>query len=156
MTQAALADIKGISNIRLHSHIDIVEEVHGSSFSVDSVPDSEISIGGLMRFSEQGTFSVVRVGKWTFRVSGRAYLGAYKADTGEPVEGEYYGSHIEFGANSPYRDMFPFEVNTVQDIVDHYSELVELLEMWPREAEPGTVTLEDGTTQYFYVVDESK
>jgi len=39
-------------------------------------------------------------------------------------------------------------------VVDHYRELVELLEAWPREAEPVALTLEDGTTQQFFVVKE--
>jgi hypothetical protein len=50
--------------------------------------------------------------------------------------------------------LIPFEINTLQDVVDHYAELVRLFETWPREAEPGTVTLEDGTTQYFYVIED--
>lgn len=50
--------------------------------------------------------------------------------------------------------VIPFEIKTIQDVVDHYQELVDLFESWPRETEPGTVTLEDGTTQYYDVVEE--
>jgi hypothetical protein len=155
-TESVLATIKGISNISLHSHIDVTEEVNSSSFSVDGHPGSIVRLGGLCSYSDEGRFMVSQVGKWGFRISGRGYTGVYEAETGEPVESDYSGFHIAFGVDSPYQAMVPFEVNTLQDVVDHYDELVNLFETWPREAEPGTVTLEDGTTQYFYVIEEGE
>jgi hypothetical protein len=154
-TQAILAEIQGISNIQLHAHIDIVEEVNASSFSVDRLPGSIIRIGGLEHYGKQ-EFAISQIGQWTFRVSGRRHGGAYSADTGEPVESDYYGGHIVFGGGSPYNDLIPFEVNSLQDVVDHYEEFVTLLQSWPRESEPGTVTLADGTLQYFYVLEDGK
>lgn len=155
-TESVLATIKGISNIQLHSCVDVIEEVNSSSFSVDSHPGSIIRIGGLCHYADKGRFAVSQIGKWRFKVSGRHYGGAYAADTGEPDESDYFGSHIALGVDSPYQKLIPFKLNTLQDVVDHYQELVELFESWPREAEPGTVTLEDGTTQYYYVVEEGK
>lgn len=155
-TEAVLATIQGISNIELHSCIDITEEVNASKFSVDSHPGSIIIVGGLCNYAAKGKFAVSQIGKWKFRNSGRRHCGAYLAATGEPVESNYLGCHIALGVDSPYRELFPFEVNTLQDVVDHYQEIVDLFETWPREAEPGTVTLKDGTTQYFYVVEESE
>lgn len=155
-TESVLATIKGISNIQLHSCVDVIEEVNSSSFSVDSHPGSIIRIGGLCQYADKGRFAVSRIGNWTFRISGRNFGGAYKASTGEPVESDYFGYHIKLGVDSPYRKLIPFDVSTLQDVVDHYQELVDLFESWPREAEPGTVTLEDGTTQYYYVVEEGE
>ncbi len=155
-TETALAAIQGISNVKLHSCVDVIEEVNSSSFSVESHPGSIIRIGGLCYYADKGKFAVNQIGKWKFRISGRNYGGAYVAATGEPVESDYLGFHITLGVDSPYRKLFPFEVNTLQDVVEHYQELVELLESWPRETEPGTVTLEDGTTLYYYVVEEGE
>ena len=155
-TESALATIKGISNIQLHSCVDVIEEVNSSSFSVDSHPGSIIGVGGLCYYAEKHRFAVSQIGKWRFRISGRHYGGAYVAATGEPVESDYFGWHIALGVDSPYRELIPFEVNTLQDVVDHYQKLVDLFETWPREAEPGTVTLEDGTTQFFYVVEQGE
>lgn len=152
-TESALAEVKGISDIKLHSHVDITEEINSISFSVKGQPASIVVLGGLTRYADDGRFFVTQVGKWTFWCSGRRSLGAYRADTGEPVESEYFGFSLELGRNSPYKKLFPFELNTLQDVVDHYAELVELFESWPREAEPGTVLLEDGTTQKFFVFD---
>ena len=154
-TEAVLAAVQGISNIELHSYIDITEEVNASCFSVKSHPGSVVGVGGLCSYADEGRFALSRIGKWAFRTSGRRYGGAYVAATGEPVESDYFGYHLALGVGSPYHALIPFEVNTLQDVVDHYQELVDLFETWPREADPGTVTLEDGTTQFFYVVEES-
>lgn len=148
-----LAELKGISKIQLHAHEDIVEEVSGSRFAVDGHPDSVIVIAGLDEYHHEGGFSVGQIGKWQLRTFGRRHLGAYQEETGEPVESDYRGFHIQLGPTSPYRSLFPFEVVTLQDIVDHYAELLVQLETWPREAAPGSVTLEDGTTQFFYVIE---
>jgi hypothetical protein len=115
-----------------------------------------VVLGGLTHYANDGRFSVSRIGKWTFRVSGRRHLGAYSADTGKPVESEYVGFGIELGPNSPYQKLFPFELNTLQDVVDHYPELVDLFESWPRETEPGKVLLGDGTHQQYFVIEESE
>ena len=149
---SVLADVDGISIISLHSHIDVTEEINGTSISVDLHPDSIVQLGGLRDYEDTGRFFVSRIGNWRFNVSGRRHMGAYKAATGEPVESEYVGGHIALGPDSPYSELIPFEVNTLQEVVDHYEDLVDLFETWPRESNPGTVTLEDGTTQYYYVV----
>lgn len=155
-TESALAEVRGISDIQLHSYMDTVEEVNGSRFSVDGLKNSVIKIGSLSHYGDKRRFSLNQIGKWTFRTSGRRHMGAYQASTGAPVESDYIGWHVELGPNSPYNELIPFEINTLQDVVDHYQELVDLFETWPREANPGTVTLEDGTTQFFYVVRESE
>ena len=155
-TESALAEVQGISDVKLHSFVDITEEVNSSSFTVDGQPGSIVVLGGLTRYADEGRFSVSQIGKWTFRVSGRKHLGAYQADTREPVESEYLGFSLELGRNSPYNRLFPFELNTIQDLADHYAELIDLLEAWPREAEPGSVTLNDGTDEQFFVVEETE
>jgi hypothetical protein len=155
-TESALAEVQGISNVKLHSYIDITEEINSSSFSVDGHPGSIVVLGGLTQYADEGRFSVSRLGKWTFRVSGRGNLGAFRSDTGEPVESDYFGFSIELGHKSPYNNLFPFELNTLQDLADHYAELVDLFETWPREAEPGTVILDDGISEQFFVVEETK
>ena len=81
-------------------------------------------------------------------------MGAYIAATGDPVESEYSGGYMVLGPGSPYSELIPFEVNTLQDVVDHYEDFVDLFETWPRESKPGTVKLEDGSTQHYYVVEE--
>lgn len=154
--ESVLAQVNGISNIKLLSHIDVIEEVNGGSFSVDGQPDSMITVGGLRAYKDQGCFTVSKIGRWRFRISGHRHMGNYLESTGEPIKSDYFSSHLELGPASPYRDLIPFEVNTLQDVVDHYAEFVDLLESWPREDKPGSVNLEDGTTQFFSVIEEGK
>lgn len=120
---------------------------------MDAYPDSVIAIAGLGDYHHEGHFFVGQIGKWRFRTFGRRHVGAYQEETGEPVESDYRGFHIQLGPTSPYRSLLPFDVATLQDVVDHYAELLVLLETWPLEAAPGTVTLEDGTTQFFYLIE---
>ena len=153
-TESALAKVSGISDVQLHSYVDVIEEVNSSSFSVDGHPGSIVELGGLGRYADEGRFSVGRIGKWTFKISGRRELGAYRADTGEPVESNYFGGHIVLGPDSPYRQLIPFEVATLQDVVDHYADFIGLLDSWPRQSKPGSVMHEDGSTQYYYVIED--
>ncbi|MCC9608632.1 hypothetical protein LOC68_09295 [Blastopirellula sp. JC732] len=151
---SALADVRGISNVELRSRVDVMEEVDGVSFAIEGRPDSVVEIGSLGEYENSGRFPVRRIGKWTFRVSGRRHMGAHAKATGEPLEANYFGSHIGLGPDNPYNALVPFELNTLQDVVDHYEEIVELLETWPRESAPGTVTLEDGSIQHYYVIED--
>ncbi len=150
--QAVLEEVEGIA-FTIDTFHDVVEAVSRVNVSVDKHPDSHIELGGLANYQSHGQFSLGRLGKWRFVICGRRYAGAYQAATGEPVESNYSGGHIVLGPKSPYNELLPFEVHTLQDLVDHYAELVNLFETWPREAEPGTVRLADGSTQYFYVVE---
>ena len=151
---SVLAAVDGISIISLHGHIDVTEEIDSTSISVDVHPDSIIQLEGLGHYDDTGSFYVSRIGKWRFSASGRRHMGAYIAATGDPVESEYSGGCMVLGPGSPYSELIPFEVNTLQDVVDHYEDFVDLFETWPRESKPGTVKLEDGSTQHYYVVEE--
>jgi hypothetical protein len=146
--------LKGISDISLHSHVEVVEEIHGVTFTVDRHPNSFVSLAGLGDYEQNGPFWLSKLGKWRFKISGRRFDVVYDAVSGEPIESQYIGSHIELGTNSPYKDLIPFELASVQDVIDHYQDLIDLFESWPRETKPGTVMLNDGTVQYFYVIED--
>jgi hypothetical protein len=151
--QDVLADIKGIS-FTIEGFHDVVEEVSRINVSVNKHPKSIIQLGNLNRYQAAGAFSISRIGKWRFAISGRRKSGAFVAATGEPVESQYHGGHIELGPHSPYNKLIPFELNTLQELVDHYQDLVALFESWPRESQPGQVTLDDGSIQHFHVVED--
>ncbi|XZE17669.1 hypothetical protein SH449x_002944 [Pirellulaceae bacterium SH449] len=63
-TESALAKIKGISNIKLHSYNDVTEEIRSSSFSIDSQPGSIVQLGGLVKYADEGRFSIHRIPRW--------------------------------------------------------------------------------------------
>lgn len=155
-TESVLYKLQGISNIKLHAYVDVTEEINSSSFTVDGQTGSLVALGGLASYEKGRRFWVTRVGPWNFRVTGRRHIGAKNAVTGEPVQSDYLGSGIELGPNSPYNSLFPFKLTTPQDLVDHYAELVDIFETWPGKANPGKVTLADGTTQFYHVLKQGK
>ncbi|MCA9105745.1 MAG: hypothetical protein KDA83_09990 [Planctomycetales bacterium] len=156
---AALAQIQGLSNVRLRTHQEGTEQVDSVAVSLAGKPDSVIEFGNLHALEPSGTFFVSRIGPWTFSVSGKRHLGVVDAMSGKSIESDYLSGHIPFGPTSPYADMFPFDVSSPQSLVDHYDEVLDALSSWPREDSPGSVKLVDGTTQWFFVekaTDESE
>lgn len=149
-----LAKIDGVCDIELSARPGITERIRSVKFSVENDPNNVIGTYGLSRYDETGRFFIYRIGKWKFIAKGVRHSGVYNARTGKYVESQYLRGSLEFGMHSPYAGLLPFSIETVEDIVEHYPRLVEELEKWPRESEPGEVVLADGTTQYFYVVED--
>ena len=153
--QAILKKVDGIE-YSIDTHQDVMEEVAKVTITVDSIPDSKIVLVGLSEYESNGRFAISQLGKWQFVITGSTFLGATDSKTGEPVKSNYWGGYIAMAPHSPYKEFIPFPINTVQDIVDHYEELNDLFDTWPRESEPGQVILEDGSVQKYYVLDTSK
>ncbi len=153
--ESFLKKIDGIG-YSISTHDDVMEEVAGVTITLKDLPDSRIVFYGLASYESNGTFSLGTIGKWRFVTQGRRFLGNTVSSTGEPVESDYWAGFIDLGANSPYKDIIPYPTRTLQDIIDHYEELVDYFDKWPRESEPGHVILDDGSVQTYYVVDISK
>lgn len=150
--QAILKKVDGIG-YSINTFEDVTEEVANVTITVDSVPDSKIVLVGLSEYESNGCFAITQIGKWRFVTTGSRFLGAVDSVTGKPEKSNYWGGHLAINPNSPYKEIIPFPINTVQDIVDHYEELVEFFDSWPRESNPGRVILEDGSVQKYYVLD---
>lgn len=155
VTHLTLAKVKGISDIKVRTYVEEFEEVASSRFTVDNVPGSIVEIGNLNDYLDSGRIYLNRIGKWKFRISGRGHLGAVDANTGKSVESSYIGSYIAVGSNSPFKQLIPFEINSLQDLVDHYQELNDLFESWPRQTNPGTIQLQDGSLLHYSVTPDT-
>ena len=153
--QAILKKVDGIG-YSIDTFEDVLEEVAKVTITVDGIPDSKIVLVGLSEYESNGRFAISQIGKWRFVITGSTFLGARDSTTGEPVRSSYWGGHIALDPKSPYRNIIPLPINTVQDIVDHYQELVDHFDSWPRETEPGQVILDDGSVQNYYVLDTGK
>ena len=153
--RSILNKIDGIDYTML-SHEDIFEKIGSVTITIDSIPDSQIVLLGLARYGKSGRFAISQIGKWRFVIQGTTYLGATDAKTGEPVKSNYWGGYIDAGRKGPYRDLIPYPTDTLQDIIDHYEELVEHFDSWPRESDPGRVVLDDGSLQKYYVISNTK
>ncbi|XZE22013.1 hypothetical protein SH449x_001929 [Pirellulaceae bacterium SH449] len=150
---AVLNKIKGIS-YTLDTVADVSEKVTKATIAIDGIPDSQFVVVGLPQYAANGRFAISQIGRWRFVVSGLAYLGAEDSETGEPIQSSYLVGYLTLGTNSPYQEMIPFPVNTLQDLINHYQQFVTLLESWPIESAPGRVFLDDGSAQSYFVFDK--
>jgi hypothetical protein len=150
-----LKKIDGIG-YSISTHEDVLEEVASVTITLKDLPESRIVVYGLATYESTGTFALGEIGKWRLVIQGRRFLGATDSSTGEPVESNYWGGCIQLGADNPYEKIIPYPTHTLQDIIDHYEELVDYLDTWPRESDPGQVILEDGSVQKYYVLDTGK
>lgn len=151
--QNLLLDVDGICDISLNGfEEEFGESVATTSFSLKDHPDSCPQIAGLENYESTRQFHLAQIGPWQFVVAGRRHLGAVVAATGEPVETDCIGGSIEIGGNSPYMELIPYNVTTLEGLIDNYDNLATMFASWPRDSNPGQVTLDDGTKQYFYVV----
>ena len=153
--ESFLKKIDGIG-YSISTYEDVMEEVANVTITVDGIPDSTIVLVGLSEYESNGCFAITQIGKWRFVTTGTRFLGAHDSTTGEPVKSNYWGGHIAMDPNSPYKEIIPFPINTVQDLVDNYEDLVDYFDTWPRESEPGQVILDDGSIQKYYVLDVGK
>ena len=153
--ESYLKKIDGIG-YSISTHEDVIEEVASVTITLKDLPDSRIVVYGLATYESTGAFALGEIGKWRLVIQGRRFLGATDSSTGEPVESNYWGGCIQLGADNPYEKIIPYPTNTLQDIIDHYEELVDYFDTWPRESEPGRVVLEDGSVQKYYVLDTGK
>ena len=146
--ESSLKKIDGIG-YSISTHEDVIEEVASVTITLKDLPDSRIVGYGFATSESTGAFALGEI-------QGRRFLGATDSSTGEPVESNYWGGCIQLGNHSPYKDIIPYPTHTLQDIIDHYEELVDYFDTWPRESEPGRVVLEDGSVQKYYVLDTGK
>jgi len=153
--QSILKNFDGIDYSML-TYEDVVEEVGSVTITIDDIPESRIVVQGLEQYKTSGQFAISEIGKWRFVIAGTTFMGAKNSSTGEPVKSNYWGGYITLGRDSPYRELIPYPTNTLQDIVDHYRELVDYFETWPRESEPGEVILDDGSAQRYYALESGK
>ena len=58
---------------------------------------------------------------------------------------------IDVGPEGPFARLFPFELSSVQDVLDRYDEIRAELARWPVQPEYASFTDEQGT-RYFYAV----
>jgi len=125
---------------------------------------AEIAIEGkgrmLLAGLEKKTFTqpsgvlLYRVGEFEFRVSGEHY--SMQHPVGEPnnvrrVKSEFSGGGLSTGEDGRFSHLFPFELVTVQDAVEHYEEIYEFVSQSPQPPEKGHFKDEDGLNTYYWV-----
>lgn len=58
---------------------------------------------------------------------------------------------INVGPQGVFAEHFPFPLRSIDDIVDHYDEIVAILKTWPRQDQPGELTWEGRHAKYWAI-----
>jgi hypothetical protein len=141
-----------IENVRIEGNEDAFYEAEWVEFSIAGKPGSKVAlvIPHAERIDGGTKLWLSQLGPWSFTTFGHGYNGVYRSETGEPIKTDFNWSWINVGSDGPFAALIPVKANTVADIVDHYDELVEFFEMWPKQSTPGKVQDRSGTLLHYY------
>ena len=95
---------------------------------------------------------IQRIGDWTFVVGGYGHSGVTKIATGEPVKSHFLTANVDIGPDSEFKDILPFTVSTLDELLERYDELVAYFETWPTKDNHGTLMFSDGIERYYYSI----
>lgn len=131
---ANLQRMDNISNIQIYGEESFRRiTVQRIQFSLANRPDTLVAIDAAhslrsCRSNDSIKYLLfTRIGPWRL-----------KAQATDKVSGYVWNARgFETGTAGKFRDKFPFAVASIDDIVEHYDEIVAILESWPRESEPG-------------------
>lgn len=59
-----------------------------------------------------------------------------------------YNVNLEITKNNPLGKLFPFEVKTIPDLVNHYDAIISILATFPKQTETVTINDSTGTRQF--------
>ncbi|MCC9606863.1 hypothetical protein LOC68_15735 [Blastopirellula sp. JC732] len=145
----------GIDNVVVHGHEVSRFEVDSVQFSLAGRPDTLVKLGGQEELFDckssdrLESLAVLQIGPWTFGGQGKKPRKGSTAE--EPLFSKFGIYALSFGPDSPLRDLVPLKIESVDDLVEHYDELVELLESWPRKEAPGHLERGDETLDYWVI-----
>jgi hypothetical protein len=127
---------------------DITPEQITAQISVEA--NGDLTISNLKRKSFRYTESIRlrTIGPYSINVQGRGYRGAYETATGNPVQSEFYEGDIDIGTGGEFAHLFPFKLLKVQDVINHYEDILGIIAAWP--VEPDKAHFKDDTGTDFY------
>ena len=93
-----------------------------------------------------------RIGPWIIDVEGEGFLGAWMQATGNPTKSKFTGGALELGSAGAFTSMFPCDLNTVQDVIGDYDEIVRVLTAWPNVPARKTLVASNGTVHRYGLI----
>lgn len=91
------------------------------------------------------------IGQYDLRVQGEGYVGVHESATGMPVRSQFYGGDADIGPAGEFASLFPFEIATVQTVVERYDDILRIIAAWPEESNKAHFRDKAGTDYYYYV-----
>lgn len=137
--EAALENVDSIENVNFSAfHDDIFEEVVSVSFSIKNRPESYLSVHNLEAPSDG--LRLGRIGKIQLWRTGLVELNGGTKTT-------FFQSGIDF---SQLRELLSEKIESVDDLVEHYDQILELVNSFPTAA--GEATYQRGGNSYSYLM----
>lgn len=95
--------------------------------------------------------TIEQIGPWTFDGYGQEPVAGYDP---AKVTAPFTIDALTLGEEGRMQALLPWKIESVDDLVSHYDELVELLETWPRREKPGHWE-QDGVSFDYWVEENS-
>ena len=122
--------MEGVSLIDAWGHEDLTFEHIGAEI--------EVAEKGRVRFSELSSSSFTsnpricleKIGPYHFIYRGNGYMGVNNIETNEPMISEFMGSSIDVGKDGWFAGFFSFQIQSVQDVIQRYDEICEVISQW--------------------------
>lgn len=131
--RSLLDQVDGITDIQILGHDVMPYEVHAAQFAIIGRPDAVVVLDepshNLVHGS--GHIEIRNLGPWDFHTATYGRLGVVKTKTREPVKSLGYSSSVDVGTAGEFADRLPVKIRDVQDLVDHYDDLVRFFGTWP-------------------------
>lgn len=131
---ANLQQMDGIADVQIHGDETSRRfAVRRIQFSLANRPETLVeiyashSLRSCRSNDRQSHLTFTRIGPW--RITAQAKV--------KNMARTWDALGIETGTAGKFRDKFPFAVESIDDVVQRYDEIVAILESWPRESEPG-------------------
>jgi hypothetical protein len=131
---------------------DFTENIIVTTIELRDRPDATLRLCHL-EDHENGSFRhlyVQQIGDLTFVVGGVYVSDQPNRTTGEPVTSQFWRCDVDIGPDSQLKDVLPFTVSTLDELIERYDELIAYFETWPTAGNRGTIRLPDGTERYYY------
>lgn len=93
--------------------------------------------------------TIEQIGPWTFDGYGKESVPGYDP---AKVTAPFTIDALTLGEEGRMQQLLPWKIESVDDLVAHYDEIVALLETWPRRENPGHWE-QDGVSFDYYVED---
>lgn len=133
---------------------DITENIIVTRIELRERPDAILKLCRL-EGHENGSFRhlyVQQIGHLTFVFGGYRVSDRPDSKTGEPVKSRFWRGDVDIGPDSMLRDVLPFTVSTLDELIARYDELIAYFETWPTSGNRGTIRSPDGSERYYYVI----
>lgn len=149
-----IAQTPEIQSASYHGFDDFpIENIVVTEIELRERPDANLRLCRL-EDHENGSFRhlhVQQIGKLNFCVGGFRDSDAPDKKTGKPVKRAFWWSDVDIGPDSKLKDILPFTVSTLDELIERYDEIIAYFETWPSPENRGTIRLSDGSELYYYI-----